>query len=180
MSAPATRLCPVQALNDAHSQLDGAKTLREIVRAHLATSTEPDPHAIAAVIAAALPEAQVREALREGVLCIVTEIIRGQRSRAPHKPDAGAPTSAKWDNVREAVADNPDIFQRRYKTADGWKFLGDFTKADALWNRDEHAKLAAAVTQRATAFELLAKRLRPRGLVRDQLKAEQVEEIFSA
>jgi len=176
-NAGVNQLRPVHASKDTHAEVDGADSLRDIVRAYLAQSEEADPRVIARAIAADLPTAAVADALLEGVHCVVASTIRAERSRAAR--DAPQP-SAKWDNVREAVATSPDIFMRRYKTPDGWKFLGDFTKADAEWNRDEHAKLASALSQRATAFDLLAERLRPKGLLRDQLKAEQVEEIFNA
>lgn len=154
--------------------VDAGTNLRQIIHERLSLSEAPDPHVIAAEIAADLPEESLREIVRVGLVCLVqTEVRRERRTGSPSR-------SAKWDAVRDAVGAHPDIFQRRYKTPGGWKFLGDFTRADAQWNRDQHRTLAAQCEQRAHQFEVLAKRLRERGIVRDQLKAGDVEEIFNA
>lgn len=160
------------------AQLEPATSVRQIIREHLALSDKADPHTIAGEIAADLPEDSLREIAREGLVSLIRfEIRQERRSSLP------ANHSAKWANASAVVQARPEIFRRRYSTPyspDGWKFLGDFTREDAEWNRDQHRTLAAQCEQRAHSFEVLAKRLRERGVVRDQLKPGDVEEIFNA
>jgi hypothetical protein len=171
-----TELPPGQSVGDTHNRGAGgdSPTIRQLIRERLAVSDEPDPHVIADDLAAEVTEEIAREVLRAGLVGLVREEIRGARIARPANP-----SSRKWENVAEQVALNGDIFQRRYQTADGWKLLGDFTRDDAQWTRDQYVRRAAEHEAHAAQFERLAKRLKRGQVVRDLDRAD-VEELFNA
>lgn len=148
--------------------------VRDAIRQKLDGTNEPDPHVIAQQLLDEIGEDELRDLVLTGLVTLVREQVRADRP-----PRVAAP-SRKWDKVKEAVRRSPEVFSLRFQTEAGWKLLGDFTKADAVWCSERYSRIADAATQRATCFDLLARRLPERGLVREFLKASDVEAIFNA
>lgn len=148
-------------------------SLGQLIREKLAASEEPDPRALALEIAGELPEDYIRDVIRRGVESMVRQEIRSARA----KP--AGPRHSSSENQAAAVL--WDVYSRRYPVGDGkWKLLGDFTRDDALWNRDDYQRRADENAGRAAQFEALAKRLTRGRTVREALSPEQVETILNA
>lgn len=155
-------------------------TLRQLIRERVALSSEPDPHVIAAELAAQADEDIAREALRAAMVTMVRLVVhehnRALQRRLAHAPVAGG-AAPQW--AKDAETWNT-IFDRRVNLGEHeFKFLGDLTKKDAI-------RVALAYRERANdnmtemrRFKALADRLDD-GSVARELGLAVVEEIFRA
>lgn len=175
-AAPVTQLRPGHRTPDTETSHAGAGpsiTLRQLMRERLALSEEADPHALAGEIAAELPEEFVRDVVRAGLVSMLRQEISSSRRRTPTVPRHSAETNA-------AAAVLWDVYSQRFQSADGWKFLGDFTREDAEWSRVRYAARAAENETWAARFDALAKKLTKGRTVREALSADETEAILNA
>ncbi len=143
-------------------------SVRQLIRERLAVSDEPDPHVLAAELAADADDEMARDALREALVGMVRQQIHADRGRVTPR--------RKWDGYAEALN---TIFERRYLTEMGWKFLGDFTRPDAEFVAAGYEARAAAERVHAEQFAALAKKL-TRGQTARDLGVDVVESVLYA
>lgn len=148
-------------------------SLQQMIRDKLAASDEPDPRALAREIADELPEDYVRDVILRGVEELVRQQIRNSRKRyqndTRYSPDTNRAVTELWD-----------VYSQRFPVGGGeWKLLGDFTRDDALWNRDDYQRRADENAGRAAQFEALAKKLTRGRTVREALSPDAVEKILN-
>lgn len=147
--------------------------IRQLIRERVEVASEPDPHVIAAALAAEADEEMAREALNEALVALVRQEMRAHRYA--HR-QAGSLRSNR-EGYAEALR---SIFDNSYYVGDGqWKFLGDFTRADALSVQQDYEQRAAANTHEAQRFAALAKKLKGDRTARE-LGEAVVGEIFYA
>jgi hypothetical protein len=120
-----------------------------------------------------LPEDFVRDVIRAGLVAMLRQEISGQRRRVPTTPRNSAETNA-------AAAALWDVYSQRFQTADGWKFLGDFTREDADWARERYEQRAAENAVWASRFGALAKKLTRGRTVREALSPDETEALLNA
>ena len=178
MTATVAHLDPGQASSDTQTRRAGvtpsdpALTLRQIMRARLALSEEPDPHSLARELADELPEDFVRDVIRAGLVSMLRQEISASRRRLStprHSRETNAAAAALWD-----------VYSQRFPVADGWKLLGDFTRKDAEWSREQYEQRAAENVVWASRFDALAKKLTRGRTVRDALSPDETEAILNA
>lgn len=147
-------------------------SVRQLIRERLAAADEPDPHVVAAQIAEDADDEMARDALREALVGLVRQQIHENRARRPSAARAG-----KWG---EYAAVLNTVFDQTYSVGPNkWKFLGDFTREDALYVAAGYEARAAAERAHAERFAALARKLK-RGQTARDLDLDVVEGILYA
>lgn len=156
--------------------VDTALTLRQMMRERLALSEEADPHLIAQELLDDLSEDFKRDVILAGLVSMLRQEISSNRRRIPLP--SPSPRHSR-EQFREAAA-LWDVYSLQFPTADDWKFLGDLTREDAVWNGEQYEQRAGENLAWASRFHVLAKRLTRGRTVREALSREDVEAILSA
>lgn len=146
-------------------------SVRQLIRERLAAADEPDPHVVAAQIADEADDELARDALREALVGLVRQQIMANRARRPSAARAG-----KWNVYAEELN---TVFDQSYPTETGWKFLGEFTREDALYVAAGYEARATAERAHAERFAALARKLK-RGQTARDLDLDVVEGILYA
>jgi hypothetical protein len=125
---------------------------RELIRAELARSREPDPHKITRKLVMRLNDADRLSLVTAGMTALVMEEIHFSRMEAAEAAEAPAPGPSRRSVVRQRVC-----------AAGDWKMLDDCNVADleaiALDYRSRETQMAT----KAVEYEAMAERLRRSG-----------------
>ena len=149
-------------------------SLAAFVRARLEASSEPNPRVIARQMVDDVPDEHLRSALEACLPMYVAHAAGNLRRRSPAAHD-NAPNVP--GGRAAAVTVYTGILAWRERVVEGWKMLGDCTKADLLFAADLRIENAKANTKEAAKFRHLAKKMNERQKVAD-LPLGVVEEVL--
>lgn len=136
---------------------DDLDAVRALARELIATSTEPDPHALADALLAALTKAQRSALLRWAAGELLREVNRHSRAtvRATPTPRVGA----SWKTAIGTDA----LLAQRYEVDGVWIELGGCTRDQVLSIAADYRDRAARNLALAEDFERLARRMQRSG-----------------
>lgn len=153
----------------------GDFNLRDLIREHLATSPDPNPHNIADEVARAVPSRYLREALADALQQTVVIMASMSRNQALTKQATGFSAGGR----AAAVKTYKGLLSERMSVGAGvWKLLGDCTKDDLEYVAEVRQAHAEQNAMWADRYRHLAKRMNatqkvadlPRHVVEDALQ----------
>lgn len=146
-----------------------------LVRGWLAESDEPDPHKLAEQYVDQIPPALARQMVLSALAFEFRRSARDVRrvERPPTVPrvrgEAARKAAMEWD-----------VYRTRFEGANGWKMLGEFTREDAEYQRDEYERRRMSNAVWEQRFKLLARKVPKGKLVRDVLSREELAALLAS